>query len=78
MINKEKEQFNLIWEQKENNINIKWEILYKCHTYQAGNNRCDLCLTEKLTIMNNIGTLNRRSELMSTCRHRAKYKLNNL
>ena len=67
-----------IWEQKDNNtsIEIKWEILKKCHAYVSGMKRCDLCLAEKLIIMKQPGTLNKRSELMSTCRHKTRFKLN--
>ena len=67
-----------MWEQKDNNnsTEIKWEILKKCHAYKPGMKRCDLCLAEKCIIMKQPGTLNKRSELMSTCRHKTRFKLN--
>ena len=68
------------WEKKDKGITIEtteWEILRKCHKYQPGGRNCDLCLTEKLLIMKNQDhmSLNKRSELMNSCRHRLKYKL---
>ena len=58
---------------------IKWKIHRKAYTYRSGSKRCDLCLTEKLTILeaDPQTTLNSRSELNSKCRHNWKYKLRN-
>ena len=42
---------------------------------------CDLCVTEKLYILNAAGdknNLNKRNEIASLCVHRNKYKLNNV
>ena len=60
---------------------IKWEILRHAPTYNKGGKYCDLCLTEKLLISKVLGNptyLNRRSDLATKCRHRAKFKLCNI
>ena len=69
-----------VWDKKDEGVDIKsikWEIIKKCHTYKAGGDKCDVCLTEKLAIMSNKerNSLNKRSELMSRCAHRWRYKL---
>ena len=48
--------------------------------YKSGSGRCTLCLTEKSVIIraNPRGLLNKRTELISKCRHRNKYLLCNL
>ena len=70
-----------IWKLKENGQNptIKWEIIKHAKSYNCGGSRCNLCLEEKLAILqaNRHSTLNKRSELISRCRHRTKYKLRN-
>ena len=64
---------------KEKNIphTIKWSILRKARAYSPGSRRCQLCLTEKLCIATaeNDTLLNKRTELVSTCRHRRKFLL---
>ena len=68
-----------IWEKKLNpEPKITWSILADAPSYRLGSRHCDLCLTEKVFILENIGNpsyLNRRSELAQKCRHRAKYLL---
>ena len=69
-----------IWDKKDIGVNIdsiKWEVLKKCHKYQPGSRKCNVCLCEKLCIMkdSNPTSLNKRSELMNTCRHRWKWRL---
>ena len=46
---------------------------------QTLNKRCDLCLTEKVMIItaNPDRILNKRSELISKCRHENKFYLRN-
>ena len=58
----------------------KWEIMKKCYPYQPGGRKCDLCLTEKLAIMKDRDprSLNKRQELMNSCRHRWKHRLCNV
>ena len=48
--------------------------------YRSGDKRCNLCLEEKMCIMeaepNKL--LNKRSEIISKCRHQNKHRLHNL
>ena len=68
-----------VWKLKDNNIpyGIKWSIKAKGHTFSSGSRECDLCLTEKLVILteNQDTMLNKRDELLETCRHRRKHML---
>ena len=68
-----------VWRLKDEDIpfNIKWNIAAKARTYEAGSSKCDLCLTEKLAIAlaDKNGLLNRRSEIISKCRHKNKFML---
>ena len=70
-----------VWKLKEEDIpyNIEWSILYKCAPYACGARRCNLCTTEKHEILRSDPekTLNKRTELIGKCRHRAKFKLKN-
>ena len=56
---------------------ITWSIKSRAHAYSSGSRQCDLCLTEKTTILhaNPAKTLNRRDELLSKCTHKRKYTL---
>ena len=47
------------------------------HPFSSGGRACDLCLTEKLTILtaDQNSMLNKRDELLETCRHRRKHLL---
>ena len=68
-----------IWKLKDNDIpyEIKWSIKARGHTFSSGGRECDLCLTEKLVILteNQNTMLNKRDELLETCRHRRKHML---
>ena len=68
-----------IWELKDNNIghNLKWSITSKAHRFVCGSRKCDLCLTEKLTIIkaDPETLLNTRDELVSKYRHMNKFTL---
>ena len=70
-----------IWNFKDlgGNPEITWSIVRQTPPYQCGSRRCRLCQSEKLTIFqaDNRTLLNKRSELISKCRHRNKYKLKN-
>ena len=76
--NKEKstELSKYIWKLKDNNIehNLKWCIASKAHSYACGRRKCNLCLTEKLTIIkaDPETVLNTRDEVLSKCRHMNK------
>ena len=70
-----------VWTLKRNNVHytINWEILQRAPAYCPGTKRCDLCTTEKLFIARaeKKSLLNKRSELLSRCRHRNKFCLSN-
>ena len=71
-----------IWTKKDSGVGIKsvkWEVLKKCHSYIAGGDKCDVCLSEKLAILKQKDprSLNKRSELMNKCLHRWRHKLAN-
>lgn len=71
-----------IWEVKEkgDNFEIKWDIVRHAIPYKCGTRKCDLCLTEKLLILqgNETNMINTRSEIISKCRHGNKFKLKNM
>ena len=71
-----------VWKIKERkaNYNIKWSVIKQYPAYNQNNKRCMLCLNEKLAILEHEGEnlLNKRSEIISKCRHQNKYKLSNL
>ena len=66
-----------IWQLKDNNIdyNIDWEILTKSKSTANCSSRCNLCLNEKFEILkaNKLTCLNKRNEIISTCRHINKF-----
>ena len=66
--------------QKNFEWNIKWDIKEKAPTYKPGEKDCKLCLAEKYHILieDDSKSLNLRSELLSKCRHKAKWKLDKL
>ena len=66
-----------IWQLKNSSIeySITWEILYSAPAYHPAIGRCLLCLKEKQAILYSGGTLNSRSEISNTCRHKKKYSL---
>jgi hypothetical protein len=70
-----------IWNLKNNNISysIRWKILKRARSYSNASKRCNLCIWEKYFIIckPDIATLNRRNELVSTCRHANKDLLKN-
>ena len=70
-----------IWQLKDNNTEyqIQWSIITAAQPYSNISRRCDLCASEKLHIIksNSNNTLNKRSELISKCRHENKYYLIN-
>ena len=59
---------------------LKWSIAAYASPYRCGTRRCDLYLTEKYIIARaeQKNLLNKRTELISKCRHRNKYILKNL
>ena len=68
-----------IWNLKHKNIpySIYWRIVSRAAAYCPESKKCSLCLVEKAKILfyprGNL--LNKRTEVMNFCRHRAKHKL---
>ena len=62
-----------LWKLKESGIkySIKWSIIQRARAYRGGSRQCNLCLAEKLCILNahKRFLLNKKSELISSCRH---------
>ena len=68
-----------IWEIKRRgfDVEVKWRILKQLPSNNPANKKCLLCIGEKLEILErNEHLLNKRSELISKCRHKAKFLLN--
>ena len=76
---KETELSKEIWRLKRNNAtyNVRWRIKKQIPAYSPTTKNCMLCLHEKMEILyyNGDNLLNKRSEIISTCRHRKKYSL---
>ncbi len=70
---------NHIWQLTDKKIKIKWEIIKQASPYSNTSNRCNLCLWEKYFIIchQSLATLNKRNELVSSCRHANKFLLRN-
>ena len=71
-----------VWNLKDHGFdnNLSWEIHKKVSPYQCGSKHCDLCLSEKVSIIcaDPDTLLNKRSELISKYRHRNKLLLVNV
>ena len=71
-----------IWKLKDSNCpyNITWNVVKHATPFRSGAKTCGLCLAEKLQIMQAKPgpLLNKRSELVSKCRHKAKFLLKNI
>ena len=70
------------WDLKMKQLNpqISWKIKRINKSYNPTSKCCSLCLTEKLEILDNPdkNLLNKRSEIISQCRHKNKYRLKTL
>ena len=70
-----------IWTLKDSNIDlsISWRIISSRSSYNSSSKRCNLCLREKVFIIYrpDLSSLNKRNELVSSCRHRNKALLRN-
>ena len=66
-----------IWTLKDSNIS--WRIILSRSPYNSSSKRCNLCLGEKFLIIYrpDLSSLNKRNELVSSCRHRNKALLRN-
>ena len=71
-----------VWDLKDSGINFKvsWKIKERSSAYNSTTKKCRICLKEKLHILykREGATLNRRSEIFNTCRHRTTNLLNNV
>ena len=71
-----------LWKLKEENAdyNLQWSIIAYASPCKRGARKCDFCLTEKLIIARSDPKklLNKRTELVSKCRHRNKFLLSNI
>ena len=67
---------------KDSNIefSIKWRIKSKAIPYKCRSQNCELCLAEKVPVARykGDGLLNKRTELLSKCRHRNKFIIANV
>ena len=70
-----------VWENNQNPTpNINWEFLKECQSYAPGQKACDLCLSEKFFIVQNlhrVNNLNKRTDLGNKCPHKKFYTLRN-
>ena len=59
---------------------ISWSIVTHASAYSGGSRRCNLCVAEKLTILqaDQKMMLNTRNEIVNKCRHKNKFYLRNL
>ena len=70
-----------VWALKDQVIDfsIQWRIQRKATAYQNTTKRCNLCLAEKVEIISadKVRSLNKKTELISKCRHENKFYLSN-
>ena len=70
-----------IWHLKEEGANyqVTWKILGKARAYTNVTKTCNLCNLEKFFIIchSDLASLNKRTELISTCRHARKFIIKN-
>ena len=69
------------WTLKNDNIDlsISWRVLSSSSPYNSSSKRYNLCLKEKFLIIcrPDLSSLNKRNELVTSCRHRNKALLRN-
>ena len=56
---------------------VNWSIKARAFSFSSGGRQCDLCLSEKLEILNanKSSSLNKRDELLYMCRHKIPFRL---
>ena len=68
-----------LWQIKMKNYTpeITWRIIRKCLPYNYNSRKCYLCLNEKLemALYEGENLLNKKTELISKCRHQNKFVL---
>ena len=71
-----------MWECKNREIKqrISWSIVCKAAAFKNNAKHCNLCLAEELATLkaDQRTPLNKQSDFISECRHRAKFKLKNI
>ena len=67
----ETELSKYIWELKDKgcDYSVHWEVIKQSNTYSRASGLCNLCLQEKLEILLLDNKINKRTELISNCRH---------
>ena len=70
-----------IWQLKDTKTNFQttWKILKQAAPYNPASNHCNVCLWEKYFIIcrPDLASLNKRNELITSCRHANKFLLKN-
>ena len=78
----ETELSKLIWEKKNKNhlYELKWKIVEHRKSYTPGQKICKLCVGEVQYIMfkSKQNLINKRSEFFNKCRHKMKWKVQNI
>ena len=68
-----------VWKIKKKGFipSITWRIIKQFPAYNPATKKCQLCIAEKMEILERDpeNLLNKRSELISSCRHRNKFKI---
>ena len=71
-----------VWQLQDSNknFNINWKILGRAKPFNPVTRKCNLCIKEKYYIIfqPDSASLNERSKLFSTCRHRLQDLLANI
>ena len=79
---KSSELAKYIWHLKDRNkqYEVAWSVVSRANACRCGTRRCNLCTTEKLLIAQSdpLTTLNKRSEIISKCRHENEFYLKNV
>ena len=69
-----------VWKLKDQKtpFKITWSVKAKAYSFSSGSRCCDLCLTEKMTILlaPKMFSLNQRNELLAKCPHMRYFCLN--
>ena len=68
-----------VWHFKKAKVDhtIRWKILHRAQSYSNATKKCKLCTLEKFYIIcrRELATINKRIELVNTCRHASKFLL---
>ena len=71
-----------IWTLKDTNtaFDVTWKLIQFARSYSTSSKKCNLCTAEKFYILckRSMATLNSRTEIITTCRHRKKSLLINV